>query len=114
MNKKFIVIFENLEPIHLGKDVGMLPKTLQNNTNWDVSIFSTLKKFNNIEFEKSCKLKFFTFFKNRKLNKILLIINLMSFIFRGSGVIFHLTSGFREVFAIAKIWVEETASFWNL
>lgn len=75
--KKFIVIFENLEPVHLGKDVGMLPKALQNNTNWDVSIFSTLKEFNDTEFEKSVKLKFFTFFKNCKLNKFFMMINLI-------------------------------------
>ena len=77
MNKKFIVMFEKLEPVHLYKDVGMLPKALQNKTNWDVSIFSTLKEFNDIEFERSVKLKFFTFFKNRKLNKFFMISNLI-------------------------------------
>lgn len=77
MNKKFIVIFDNLESFHLTKDVGMLPKTLKDNTNWDISIFSTLKKFNDLEFEKSVKLKFFTFFRNQKINKFFMFIDLI-------------------------------------
>lgn len=75
--KKMIVIFENLEPVHLGKDVGALPLALQNNENWDVSLYSTFGQFTQSEYEKNVKLKFFTSFKNRKINKLLLFIDIL-------------------------------------
>ncbi len=75
--KKMIVIFENLEPVHLGKDVGALPLVLQNNENWDVSLYSTFGQFTQSDYEKNVKLKFFTSFKNRKINKLLLFIDIL-------------------------------------
>lgn len=75
--KKMIVIFENLEPVHLGKDVGALPLALQSNENWDVSLYSTFKQFTQSEYEKNVNLKFFTSFKNRKINKLLLFIDVL-------------------------------------
>ncbi len=72
-----IVIFENLEPVHLGKDVGALPLALQNNENWDVSLYSTFGHFAQSDYEKNVKLKFFVAFKNRKINKLLLFIDIL-------------------------------------
>jgi glycosyltransferase involved in cell wall biosynthesis len=72
--KKMVVVFENLEQVHLGKDVGALPLALQQNEGWDVSLYSTLKHFADDEYEKIVKLNFFTKFKNRKLDKLLLFI----------------------------------------
>jgi glycosyltransferase involved in cell wall biosynthesis len=75
--KKMVVVFENLEQVHLGKDVGALPLALQQNEGWDVSLYSTLKHFADDEYEKNVKLKFFTKFKNQKLNKLLLFIDVL-------------------------------------
>lgn len=75
--KKMIIIFENLEPVHLGKDVGALPLALQNNENWDVSLYSTFGHFTQSDYEKNVKLKFFTAFKNRKINKLFLFIDIL-------------------------------------
>jgi glycosyltransferase involved in cell wall biosynthesis len=75
--KKMIVIFENLEPVHLGKDVGALPEALQTNENWDVSLYSTFGYFTQSDYEKNVRLKFFTSFKNRKINKLLLFMDIL-------------------------------------
>jgi hypothetical protein len=75
--KKMIVIFEGLEPVHLGKDVGALPRALQTNENWDVSLYSTSEYFTQSDYEKNVRLKFFTSFRNRKINKLLLFMNIL-------------------------------------
>lgn len=75
--KKMIVIFENLEPVHLGKDVGALPLVLQTNEGWDVSLYSTFGHFTKSDYEQNVKLKFFTAFKNRKINKLFLFIDIL-------------------------------------
>ena len=72
--KKMFVIFENLERVHLGKDVGALPLALQNNDKWDIKLLSTYGTFSDEEYEKSIELKFFTKYKNRFLNKLYLFI----------------------------------------
>lgn len=75
--KKMVVIFENLEQVHLSKDVGMLPLALHKNESIDITIVSNLKKFKDIEYEKYIKLKFFTRFKTRKWNKYLLFFDVL-------------------------------------
>lgn len=75
--KKMIVIFEDLEPVHLGKDVGLLPLSLNINENWDISIFSTFKQFSQKDYEKNIKLRFFVRFKYKILNKLVLFLNIL-------------------------------------
>jgi len=75
--KKMVVIFENLEQVHLNKDVGMLPLALHKNELFDITIMSNLKNFVDLEYEKYIKLKFFTRFKNRKWNKYLLFFDVL-------------------------------------
>lgn len=56
---KMVVIFENLEEVHLGKDVGQLPYALAGNSDLDITIMSTMQHFQNAEFEDKVSLKFF-------------------------------------------------------
>ncbi len=72
--KKIVTIFENLEPVHLNKDVGMLPYSLNILNDFDVKLLATSKQFSDEKFEEKVKLKFINPFKSRKLNKIILFL----------------------------------------
>jgi glycosyltransferase involved in cell wall biosynthesis len=75
--KTMLVLFENLEQVHLGKDVGALPLAFQKNTKGKFSICSTLNKFTDNDFEKRVDLLFFTRFKSRTLNKLMMFIHVI-------------------------------------
>ncbi len=76
--KKIITIFENLEPVHLNKDVGMLPYSINADNEYDVQLITNAKKFNDTEFEKKVSIKFIRPFDNRKINKIILFLQTLS------------------------------------
>lgn len=66
MRKRLFVVFENLEKVHLHKDVGMLPYVLAKHYEYDVTILSLNKEkeIQDTDFLKHVKLKLFNNKKN--------------------------------------------------
>lgn len=75
--KKIVTIFENLEQIHLKKDVGMVPYSINIENEYDTELWATSKSFSDETFEKQVCIKFIHPFRNRKINKIILFLHVL-------------------------------------